>query len=73
MQGQAGNVNGSQLFEAQTYVPRVTCPSCRSSAIQITRTMPLLTGETARIRYHKCRICSALFKSVEDVASISNS
>jgi hypothetical protein len=65
MQSTAGNVNGSQLFAAQSWMPRVTCPRCRSSAVEVTRTMPLLEGDAARVRYHKCRICAALFKSVE--------
>jgi transcriptional regulator NrdR family protein len=69
MQSAARNV--TPLFDAQSYVPRVTCPACRSSAIQTTRTMPVEDGETARVRYHKCRICRALFKSVEALASLS--
>jgi hypothetical protein len=29
--------------------------------------MPLAEGDTARVRYHRCRICKALFKSVETI------
>jgi len=67
MQGQTTGLN-KPLFDAATWVPRVVCPACRSSAVETTRTMPTSEGDVARVRYHKCRICSALFKSVEDLS-----
>lgn len=60
---------GSQLFDAQTWQPRVRCPACLSAAIEVTRTMPIERGDVARVRYHKCRICRALFKSVEALST----
>ncbi len=69
MQGAAGVVSGSQLFAAQSWVPRVTCPRCRSAAVEVTRTMPTCEGDAARVRYHRCRICAALFKSVEALST----
>jgi hypothetical protein len=69
MQGAAGNVTtGSRLFNAQTWAPRVKCPACLCAAVEVTRTMPIADGDNARVRYHRCRICGALFKSVEDLA-----
>jgi hypothetical protein len=32
--------------------------------------MPTEKGDVSRVRYHRCRICKALFKSVE---ALSNS
>ena len=63
--------NVTPLFQAQTWTPRVTCPACRCTAVNVTRTMPTEPGDTARVRYHKCRICSALFKSVEAIMETS--
>lgn len=54
-----------QEHQAQEYLPRVKCPACLSTAIETTRTMPTEKGDVSRVRYHKCRICKALFKSVE--------
>lgn len=68
MQGATGNV-GSQLFAAQSWVPRVVCPACRCAHVEVTRTMPLSPGDAARVRYHRCRICGALFKSVETLTN----
>ncbi len=61
------STTSDQLFVAQAWVPRVTCPRCLSAAVEVTRTMPLAEGDAARVRYHRCRICKALFKSVETV------
>jgi hypothetical protein len=69
MQGSAGALTGSQLFAAQSYVPRVTCPACLSAAVETTRTMPAEPGDVARVRYHRCRICRSLFKSVEALST----
>ena len=60
-----------ELSIAQAYAPRVVCPSCRSAYVEVTRTMPTEPGDAARVRYHKCRICAALFKSVEAIAPLS--
>ena len=70
MQSTAGNViDVHPLFAAQVWVPRVICPACRSAAVEVTRTMPVAEGDAARVRYHRCRICRALFKSVEALSS----
>jgi formate dehydrogenase maturation protein FdhE len=69
MQGTEGMTTG--LFNAQEWRARVECPACRSAAVTTTRTMPIAEGETSRVRYHKCRICSANFKSVESLLSLS--
>ena len=68
MQSPTGNVIGSQpLFTAQTWRPRVLCPACRSAATEVYCTKPIEDGDAARVRYHRCRICAALFKSVEAI------
>lgn len=59
----------SEQHQAQAYVPRVKCPACLSAAVETTRTMPIEAGDISRVRYHRCRICKALFKSVEDIAN----
>jgi len=64
MQSATGKLTG-QTFDAQNWTPHTICPACRSAAVEVTRTLPIQRGDTARIRYHRCRICRALFKSVE--------
>lgn len=56
MQSAAANVE---------WKPHVICPECLSSAVEVTRTMPAAEGDAVRVRYHRCRICKSLFKSVE--------
>jgi transcriptional regulator NrdR family protein len=64
---QSATRNVTPLFQAQTWVPHVKCPACLSSAVAVKRTMPLEDHDAARVRYHECRICGALFKSVEQI------
>jgi formate dehydrogenase maturation protein FdhE len=64
MQSDEGTVTHNQA-QAQEYRPRVKCPACLSAAVEVTRTMPVEKMDTARVRYHRCRICKTLFKSVE--------
>jgi hypothetical protein len=56
MQSDAGNVT-----QAQEWKPRVICPSCLSAAVEVTRTMPVCDGDLARVRYHRCRVCTRVF------------
>ena len=53
---------------AATWRANVLCVVCESTSTAVTRTMPTQRGDKARIRYHRCRICKALFKSVEEIA-----
>lgn len=59
-----------QEHQAQEYIPRIKCPACLSTAIETTRTMPTEKGDVSRVRYHKCRICKARFKSVESLSNL---
>jgi hypothetical protein len=68
MQSTSGTVEASRgLFIAQDWVPHIRCPACLTASVDTTRTMPADTTDKARVRYHKCRTCRALFKSVEAV------
>ena len=57
----------SPLFKAATWTPHVVCPACES--IKCRTYGPRLLYESARVRYHQCKVCSALFKSVESVTT----
>jgi transcriptional regulator NrdR family protein len=53
------------LFHAATWVPHTRCPACRSADIRTYG--PRQEVGAARVRYHECRKCKALFKSVEEI------
>jgi len=55
------------LFKAATWTPHVVCPACGYNRVTTSRTMPKEAETLARVRYHKCRKCLAMFKSVEEV------
>ena len=56
------------LFKAAAWVPHTRCPACGSVGVLTYKTMP--AEEAARVRFHKCKKCKALFKSVESVSKI---
>ena len=53
------------LFKAAAWVPHTRCPAC--GAADIRTYGPRLEFTGARVRYHECKKCKALFKSVEEV------
>ena len=58
----------SPLFKAAAWVPHTSCPACGSVKVSTYKSMP--AESAARVRFHKCRTCKALFKSVENVSKI---
>ena len=74
MQGTTGSVR--PLFNASVWVPHTRCPAvdpntgkaCQSADIRTYG--PRQEFGTARVRYHECRTCKALFKSVEDTTNV---
>jgi hypothetical protein len=45
-------------YEGQSY-HRMRCPACKSPRVVTTSTQ-------GKLRYHKCRVCSCSFKSIEE-------
>ena len=60
--------NDKPLFNASVWVPHTRCPACQSSRVLTYKSMP--TEQAARVRFHKCKACRAMFKSVESVSKI---
>lgn len=63
MQSTTGSVK--PLFNASVWVPHTRCPACQSSRVLTYKSMP--AEQAARVRFHKCKACKAMFKSVEEV------
>ena len=62
--------NEKPLFNASTWVPHTRCPACQSADIRTYG--PRQEFGSARVRYHECRKCKAMFKSVEEVKTRDN-
>jgi len=60
--------NDKPLFNASTWVPHTRCPACQSSRVLTYKSMP--AEKDARVRFHKCKACKEMFKSVESVSKI---
>lgn len=46
---------------------RPSCPKCGSFDVSIVTTRPPMSGNSLRVRYHKCKDCEHSFKSVERI------
>jgi len=66
MQSPAGKLN--YQTQAATWGAHVKCPRCLTRRVATVRTMPVVAGDRARVRYHVCTTCQHRFKSVEELA-----